>query len=151
MGDALAFEVMIWAPIATRHGGKGRWFLVGMHDSVIDGALQFSDLVEEFPSPAVVVTLVESVLNRETGRYHDRIIRARGRMPGIDRRNMRQLDAETRRMLAKAFAVAKEHQCEIALPAREEVEAGRRRVSRALVLVSCLAAALAVAAVMPHL
>lgn len=151
MGDALAFEVMIWAPIATRHGGKGRWFLVGMHDTVIDGALQFSDLVEEFPSHAVVVTLVESVLNRETGRYHDRIIRARGRMPGIDRRNMRQLDAETRRMLAKAFAVAKEHQCEIALPARDEAEAGRRRVSRALLLVSCLAAALAVAAVMPHL
>ena len=67
MGDALAFEVMIWAPIATRHGGKGRWFLVGLHPTVIDAALQFSDLVEEFPSPAVVVTLVESVLNPETG------------------------------------------------------------------------------------
>jgi hypothetical protein len=151
MGDALAFEVMIWAPIATRHGGKGRWYLVGMHDSVIDAALQFSELVEEFPSSAVVVTLVESVLNRETGRYHDRIIRARGRMPCIDRRTMRQLDAETRRMLARAFAVAKEHQGEIALAGREEVLASRRGMGRALLLVSCVAVALAVAAAMPHL
>jgi len=142
---------MIWAPIATRHGGKGRRFLVGMHDSVIDAAPQFSELVEEFPRPAVVVTLVESVLKRETGRCHDRIIPLRGWMPGIERRNLRRLDAETRRRLAKAFEIAKEHQCEIALPAREQAEAGRRRVSRALVLVSCLAAALAVAAVMPHL
>jgi hypothetical protein len=151
MGDALAFEVMIWAPIATRHGGKGRWFLVGMHDSVSDAALQFSELVEEFPSPAVVVTLVESVLNRETGRYHDKIVRARGRMPGIDRRNMRQLDAETRRMLARAFAVAKEHQCEIALAGREEAQAAGRGMGRALLLVSCVAVALALAAAMPHL
>ncbi|WP_019015727.1 hypothetical protein [Elioraea tepidiphila] len=151
MGDALAFEVMIWAPIATRHGGKGWWYLVGMHDSVIDAALQFSELVEEFPSPAVVVTLVESVLNRETGRYHDKIIRARGRMPGIDRRTMRQLDAETRRMLARAFAVAKEHQCEIALTGREEAVAARRGLGRVLLLVSCAVVALAVAAAMPHL
>jgi hypothetical protein len=151
MGDALAFEVMIWAPIATRHGGKGRWYLVGMHDSVVDAALQFSELVEEFPSPAVVVTLVESVLNRETGRYHDKIIRARGRMPCIDRRTMRQLDAETRRMLARVFAVAKEHQCEIALTGREEAVAARRGLGRVLLLVSGLVVALAVAAAMPHL
>ncbi|WP_439576586.1 hypothetical protein [Elioraea sp.] len=151
MGDALAFEVMIWAPIATRHGGKGRWFLVGMHASAIDAALQFSELVEEFPSPAVVVTLVESVLNPETGRYHDRIIRARGRMPGIDRRTMRQLDAETRRMLAKAFAIAREQQCEISLPAREEARIGRRGLGRTLLLASGAAVVLALAAAVPHL
>jgi hypothetical protein len=151
MGDALACGVMIRAPIAARHGGKGRRVLVGRHDSVIDAALQSSELVEEFPSPAVVVTPVESALNRETGRYHDRIIRARGRMPGIERRDLRRLDAETRRMLAKAFAIAQEHQCAIAPPGRDEAEAGRVRVSHALVLVFCLAAALAGAAVMPHL
>ena len=151
MGDALAFEVMIWAPIATRHGGKGRWFLVGLHPTVIDAALQFSDLVEEFPSPAVVVTLVESVLNPETGRYHDKIIRARGRMPGIDRRNLRQLDAETRRMLARAFAVAKEQQCEITFAAREDARADRRGLGRTVLLASVVAAALALAAAVPHL
>ena len=96
----------------------------------------------------MIVTLVESVLSRETGRSHDRIIPARGRMPGNERRELRLLDAETRRMLARALAAAQEHQCAIALPGRDEAEAGRRRVSRALVLVSCLAAALAVAAMM---
>lgn len=92
---------MLWLPIRRRNGRVGRWFLVGMHREERKGLHQFLALAGEFRSRDTVIVLARSVLNRATGRFHDRILRAGGSAPMIDRREMEWLGPAARSDLAR--------------------------------------------------
>lgn len=90
---------MLWVPVRRRNGRPGRWFLVGMHRKE-EGLRQFLSVADEFRGREAVIVFVRSTLDRATGRFHDRIIRAKGTVPAIDRHDMEWLVPAARRQLA---------------------------------------------------
>lgn len=64
------------------------------------GAAPVLSVADEFRGREAVIVLARSTLDRATGRFHDRIIRAKGAVPAIDRHDMAWLDPAARRELA---------------------------------------------------
>jgi hypothetical protein len=99
-----SFDVLLFAPIPTRLGKAGRWFIAGSHPSRPRARLQMGELCEEFPDPRIIILLVMSAFDAGTERFHDRIVDARGLAPLIDRKTLEKLTPVARREIVAATA-----------------------------------------------
>ena len=86
----------------TRIGPASRWFIAGSHASRPRARQQFQELRQEFPGQRLIPLPVMTVHDTETGRFHDRILDARGLAPLIDRGSIGKLTPAVKEQIAKA-------------------------------------------------
>jgi hypothetical protein len=95
----LLYEVLLHAERPSALGQKGRWYLASAHQDIAGAEAAFRALAAQFPDPAVTLAVVRSEHEPATGLFVDRIVKASGRLPVIDRRAMQRLDATAMAML----------------------------------------------------
>lgn len=100
----LLYEVLLHAERPSAFGQKGRWYLASAHQDIAGAEAAFRALTAQFPAPAVTLAVVRSEHDPASGLFVDRIVRATGRLPMIDRRGMERLDTATKDSLEKQFA-----------------------------------------------
>ena len=94
--------MLLYAVSNTQFGGENRWFQVGEHHSRHAAHWAFRDLCKEYPSRQVILLLVASVHDPETGRFRDVIVESRGVAPLIDRKRLERLTRLDRPLIARA-------------------------------------------------
>jgi hypothetical protein len=117
----LLYEVLLHAERPSAFGQRGRWYLASAHQDIAGAEAAFRALSAQFPAPAVTVAVIRSEHDPASGLFVDRIVKATGRLPMIDRRGMARLDTAARDTLEKHFApaaVALPEACAAATPAR---------------------------------
>lgn len=122
-----AYEILLHADVSTVYGRRGRWYLAGANRDRLLADRFFRDLCEAYPQRGVSLALVLSELNPETGLYHDRVLKSRGRVPLIQRAEIRPLTEEAKREIARAVAPA---------PPAREIDLGRGQAAAAAPAVS---------------
>jgi len=102
----LLYEVLLHAERPSAFGQKGRWYRASAHQDIAGAEAAYRALTAQFLSPAVTVAVIRSEHDPASGLFVDRIVRATGRLPMIDRQGMERLDTSARATLEKQFAPA---------------------------------------------
>jgi len=98
------FEVILFADWPTRYGAAGRWFILGVYPSRGGAWAAFREITAELPDPRIQVALVQSTPD-PSGRFVDRIVEARGRLPMIERAKLVPLTEDVREDLREPEVV----------------------------------------------
>jgi hypothetical protein len=116
------YEVLLHAERPSAFGQKGRWYLASAHQDIAGAEAAFRALTAQFPSPAVTLAVIRSEHDPASGLFVDRIVRATGRLPMIDRRGIERLDTATKASIEKQVAA----QAPVALPEGPSAQASSR-------------------------
>ncbi len=89
------FQVLVHAELPSLFGPKARWFLGASHPDLAGAEASFRALDLDLPSSAVSLVVVRCEHDPASGAMVDRVVKARGPVPPIERAQMRDLDDAT--------------------------------------------------------
>lgn len=118
----LLYEVLLHAERPSAFGQKGRWYLASAHQDIAGAETAYRALAAQFSDPAITLAVVRSEHDPSSGLFRDRIVKASGRVPMIQRSTMEKLDAATRVALERQFSAP----VSMALPERPIVAVQER-------------------------
>ncbi|WP_144186748.1 hypothetical protein [Elioraea rosea] len=94
------FQVLVHAELPSLFGARARWFLAANHADLSGAEASFRALDLDLPSSSVSIVVVRREHDPATGTLVDRVVKARGAVPPIERGQMDDLDDAMRAELA---------------------------------------------------
>ncbi len=95
------FEVLTFTKTPVRGMDANHWYIESVHDEMQEGVQRYDQLSRSWPDPRVMLVLVRSEYDEDTGLFRDTVLRARARSTMLSRKNARPMPPEARRALAQ--------------------------------------------------